>query len=125
MLGYNLYRIDKMKNKIKTFKPWSIVFLLGLLFDININYAACSDCCAQMGGIQYCDSSTGRFVCANGYYSSCYCTRHAVMDLQRVEGCCLWQGGVMLVNPTGLVICNNGGVSAICSLTQPTTSSSW
>ncbi|VEG89869.1 neurogenic locus notch [Legionella spiritensis] len=73
-------------------------------------------CCGQMGGIRYCDSSAGRYVCNNGYYSSCYCTRHAVMDLQDVNGCCLWQGGVLTVDPAGLVICNNGGVSELCSL---------
>ena len=38
------------------------------------------------------------------------------MDLQRVHGCCLWQGGVMLVDPKGLVICNNGGTSEVCTL---------
>ncbi len=82
-------------------------------------YSACPDCCSKMGGIQYCDSSAGRYVCKNGYYSSCYCTRHAVMDLQRIEGCCIWQGGVMLVDNVGLVICNNGGVSELCSLQTP------
>lgn len=79
----------------------------------------CPACCASMGGVQYCDSSVGRYVCKNGYYSDCYCTRHAVMDLQRVQGCCLWQGGVMIVNELGLVVCNNGGVSEICSLQTP------
>lgn len=83
------------------------------------SYAACPQCCQDMGGIQYCDSSAGRFVCQNGYYSTCYCTIHAVMDLQRVEGCCLWQGGVLAVDPTGLVICNNGGTSEVCSIQTP------
>jgi hypothetical protein len=41
------------------------------------------------------------------------------MDIQRVSGCCLWQGGVLLIDPMGLVICNNGGVSEICSLQNP------
>ncbi|MFC3909622.1 neurogenic locus notch [Legionella dresdenensis] len=76
-------------------------------------------CCQAMGGIQYCDSSAGRFVCNNGYYSSCYCTRHAIMDLQNVQGCCLWQGGVMIIDPTGMVICNNGAVSEVCTLQSP------
>ena len=79
-------------------------------------YGACANCCKGMGGINYCDSSAGRYVCQNGYISSCYCTRHAVMDLQRVHGCCIWQGGVMLVDPKGLVICNNGGTSEVCTL---------
>lgn len=76
-------------------------------------------CCSKMGGISYCDSSAGRYVCQNGFYSSCYCTRHAIMDMQSIEGCCIWQGGVFKVTPKGLVICNNGGVSELCSLQNP------
>lgn len=83
-------------------------------------------CCQAMGGVQYCDSSAGRLVCNNGYYSSCYCNRHAVMDLEHIQGCCLWQGGVLDVDATGLVICNNGGVSESCSLSTPAESiASW
>ena len=77
--------------------------------------ATCDRCCSQMGGISYCDSSAGRLVCGNGQYSSCYCTRHAVMDLQHIQGCCIWQGGVLSATAEGHVICNNGGVSEICS----------
>lgn len=95
----------------------TITLFLGV--STPVAYSVCRDCCAGMGGIRYCDSSAGRFVCRNGYYSSCYCTRHAVMDLQRIEGCCLWQGGVLLVDPLGVVICNNGGVSEVCSLQTP------
>lgn len=98
----------------------SIAFPLSMLYFLTTTaYAACPQCCQDMGGIQYCDSSAGRYVCQNGYYSSCYCTIHAVMDLQRVKGCCLWQGGVMVVDPTGLVICNNGGTSEVCSIQTP------
>jgi len=93
---------------------FTIALLIGLFTPTA--YAACPDCCSNMGGIQYCDSSAGRYVCKNGFYSSCYCTRHAVMDLQRIKGCCIWQGGVMTIDDVGLVICNNGGVSEICSL---------
>lgn len=78
-------------------------------------YNPCPSCCENMGGVSYCDSSAGRFVCNNGYYSSCYCSRHAVMDLQKIKGCCLWQGGVMKIDTEGLVICNNGGVSEVCT----------
>jgi len=78
-----------------------------------------------MGGIKYCDSSASRFVCRNGEYSVCYCNRHAVMDLQRVEGCCLWQGGVLATDELGLVVCNNGGTSEVCSLQDPVVYSSW
>lgn len=73
-------------------------------------------CCARMGGISYCDSSAGRYVCQNGYYSSCYCTRHAIMDIQNIKGCCLWQGGVYAVNLQGVVICADGKISEICSI---------
>lgn len=80
----------------------------------------CGECCHASGGIQYCDSSAGRYVCSNGDYSSCYCTRHAVMDLQKIQGCCLWQGGVMKIDPsTGDVICNNGGTSEMCRTREP------
>ena len=79
--------------------------------------AGCStSCCGGMGGIHYCDSSAGRFVCKNGDYSACYCTRHAVMDLQRLQGCCLWQGGVMATGEPGLVVCNDGSISEICTI---------
>jgi hypothetical protein len=85
-----------------------------------------ADCCGKMGGIQYCDSSAGRYVCQNGRYSSCYCTRHAVMDMQAFAGCCVWQGGVFKIDELGLVICNNGGVSETCSLWRPVESiASW
>lgn len=86
---------------------------------ITSAYAECNNCCEKLGGIQYCDSSAGRYVCKNGDYSACYCTRHAVMDLQKIVGCCLWQGGVFKSNDKGLVICNNGSVSEICSLQIP------
>lgn len=77
-------------------------------------------CCSKMGGASYCDSSAGRVVCKNGFYSACYCTRHAVMDLQLLSGCCLWQGGVMpTYNSSGLVVCNDGSVSEECSLNNP------
>ncbi len=79
-------------------------------------YADCDNCCSRMGGIQYCDSSAGRYVCGNGNYSPCYCTRHAVMDMQKLVGCCLWQGGVFKIGLKGLVICNDGSVSQICSI---------
>jgi len=101
---------------MRSFFKILLVTIFMQLFFTKAIYAACKDCCQGMGGIQYCDSSAGRYVCQNGYYSSCYCTIHAVMDLQRVSGCCLWQGGVMLVDPNGLVICNDGGTSEVCTL---------
>ena len=70
-------------------------------------------------GQRYCDSSVGRYVTNNGDYSVCYCTRHAVMNLQKLEGCCTWQGGVFKISDRGLVLCNNGGISELCSLQKP------
>lgn len=78
-----------------------------------------NDCCANMGGVNYCDSSAGRLVCNNGYYSACYCTRHAVMNIQRIEGCCLWHGGVETVPETGIVACRDGTISESCTSQLP------
>ncbi len=104
---------------MRAFSQTIFIFCLLFVLFATTAYPACQDCCSHMGGIQYCDSSAGRFVCKNGYYSACYCTRHAVMDLQRVQGCCLWQGGVLTIDEVGLVICNNGGVSEICTRQTP------
>lgn len=101
---------------LNRFTKASIV-LLSLSF--TVAYADCDNCCGGMGGVQYCDSSAGRMVCKNGDYSTCYCTRHAVMDLQKIAGCCLWQGGVFKLSERGLVICRDGGISEICSLQTP------
>lgn len=98
-------------------------FCLSLLLSLVIApvYAkGGGSCCNQMGGVSYCDSSAGRLVCKNGFYSSCYCTRHAIMDLQLLQGCCLWHGGVLpTFDATGLVVCNDGWVSEECSLGNP------
>lgn len=97
-----------------------LLFVLMSLMTGFIHAEDCDHCCSKKGGIQYCDSSAGRYVCCDGDYSACYCTRHAVMDLQKIQGCCTWQGGVMMVEPaTGLVICNDGGVSEMCSIQEP------
>jgi hypothetical protein len=79
----------------------------------------CPDCCKLHGGVQYCDSSSGRYVCNDGDYSVCYCTKHAVMDLQKISGCCLWHGGVFRVNEHGAVICNDATVSEVCTYQNP------
>ncbi|MCH9756057.1 MAG: neurogenic locus notch [Gammaproteobacteria bacterium] len=98
-----------------------LLLCLGSLFLSPVTLAAqnCggANCCGKMGGIQYCDSSAGRYVCNNGRYSSCYCKRSAVMDMQAFAGCCMWQGGVFKFDEKdGLLICNNGGVSEVCSI---------
>lgn len=95
----------------------TLLSFMALFMLFNTAHANCDNCCGGMGGVQYCDSSAGRMVCKNGDYSSCYCTPHAVMNLQKLQGCCLWQGGVLKTDPHGHVICNNGGISEICSLT--------
>lgn len=102
------------------------ILFTGLL-NLIVSCAFANECCNQMGGVNYCDSSAGRLVCNNGFYSTCYCTRHAVMDLQLLKGCCLWHSGVLpTFDTTGLVICNDGSVSEECSLQRPTQSiASW
>ncbi|MDP3705808.1 MAG: neurogenic locus notch [Legionellaceae bacterium] len=105
---------------MNTFKGTLFASVLLLGGPIPFAYAECNNCCEKAGGIRYCDSSAGRYVCNNGDYSVCYCTRHAVMDLQKIAGCCLWQGGVLKIDEgKGLIICNNGGVSEICGLQRP------
>lgn len=76
-------------------------------------------CCGDMGGIDYCDSSAGFYVCKNGDYSACYCTRHAIMDLQKISGCCTWHGGVSSVDLYGRTMCRDGTLSPICTLQLP------
>lgn len=93
--------------------------LILISLPLGASFSACDNCCSSMGGVQHCDSTAGRYVCQNGEYSTCYCTRHAVMNLQKIEGCCLWQGGVFRVTESGLVVCNNGGVSEVCTLQTP------
>jgi hypothetical protein len=97
----------------------TVIFAFTLGFTISFGAIAdsgCSNCCAKMDGIRYCDSSAGRYVCNNGEYSSCYCTIHAVMDLQKIEGCCLWQGGVLKRDEKGIILCRDGTSSEICSI---------
>lgn len=101
---------------MKAIRQAAIIFALIFIFSPIFAGPNC-DCCEKQGGISYCDSSGGRFVCNNGQISACYCDRHAVMDLQLLRGCCLWQGGVQKVDLQGYVICNNGGMSATCSAT--------
>lgn len=94
-----------------------------ILIMLTINFAnagcgadSCNSCCAGKGGILYGDSSAGRYVCNDGDYSVCYSTIHAVMDMQKFEGCCMWKGGVLKVLPEGIVLCRNGSYSEICSI---------
>ena len=75
----------------------------------------CPNCCVGYGGISYGDSSSGRFVCNNGYVSQCYSTRHAIMNLQKFKGCCMWEGGVLKVTLKGEVICRDGQISELCT----------
>lgn len=69
--------------------------------------------------ISYCDSSAGRNVLTNGDYSSTYCTRRAVMNMQKFQGCCMWKGGVAKITIKGGVQCRDGSVSELCTLQMP------
>lgn len=102
-------------NAMRAFLRLGVMFFLYL----PVAHSLCDTCCSAQHGIQYCDSSTGRYVCRNGEYSSCYCTRHAVMNMQKFEGCCLWKGGVLRINPMGIVVCRDGGFSELCSREHP------
>lgn len=94
--------------------------LLSSMLSLTATAALADGCCKGMGGASYCDSSGGRLVCQNGFYSACYCTRHAVMDLQFLKGCCLWRGGVLqTLDNTGVVMCNDGSFSEECTLQNP------
>lgn len=102
-------------------RPFVYAGMLSLLFSSAYSFTNNnSGCCAKMGGVSYCDSSAGRLVCNNGFYSTCYCTPHAVMDLHMFRGCCMWRGGVVppSVNALGITVCNDGSVSEECSLNQ-------
>ncbi len=105
------------------FKQITVIALLS--FCTATAFAA--NCCNNMGGIHYCDSSAGRFVCQNGYFSACYCTKHAVMDLQKIQGCCLWHGGVMNeADNADVVVCRDGSFSETCSIqSEHKPASSW
>ncbi len=53
------------------------VLLVGLLFPKAVD--AARGCCSWHGGVDYCDSSVGRYVCNDGTYSpSCGCYRAPV-----------------------------------------------
>jgi hypothetical protein len=72
-------------------------------------------CCGQMGGVNYCDSSSGKLICNNGYVSSCYCSKRATMDIQMLEGCCLWRGGILDIVNGAIVVCRDGSISMQCT----------
>jgi hypothetical protein len=104
-------------------KPIKVIFLAFVFIFFTTSLVAKpagGGCCNGMNGPSYCDSSAGRLVCKNGFYSTCYCTRHAVMDLQLLSGCCLWKGGVVPdFSVNGLVLCRDGSLSEECSLQNP------
>lgn len=105
-------------RKIKMLRIKQLIAISLLSFSASL--AIADGCCNRMGGISYCDSSAGRLVCNNGFYSACYCTRHAVMDLQLLKGCCLWRGGVQFTYAdTRVILCNDGSISEECSLQLP------
>jgi hypothetical protein len=97
--------------------------ILTSLILISLSFMAyaddCPRCCQGHGGILYSDSSMGRFVCNDGETSHCHSTRHAVMEMQKFTGCCLWSGGVSKMNSKGQVLCRDGGYSEICTISRP------
>lgn len=72
--------------------------------------------CENGNDVRYCDSSTGLNVNQNGDYGSSYCTRHAIMDMQKFEGMCMWHGGVAKITGRQEVICNDGTLSELSTL---------
>ena len=73
----------------------------------------------QVPKISYCDATNGRYVLDNGDFSAEYCTRRAVMDMQKFQGCCMWRGGVASITLKGQVNCNDGSVSEMCTKQGP------
>ena len=65
---------------------------------------------------RYCDSSTGLTVNQNGVYGSTYCTRHAVMDMQKFEGVCMWHGGLEKITQNQDILCRDGTISELSTL---------
>lgn len=58
-----------MKKLILTF-----IFFLFFVFSFSLSVDAKSGCCSWHGGVDYCDTSEGRYVCNDGTYSpSCGC----------------------------------------------------
>lgn len=111
-------RIANMKKIIITLVTNTLLFLSVLSYGHT-------QCCQDMGGISYCDGSAGRYICKSGDFSSCYCKKTAVMDLQNIQGCCTWHGGVFKTTDLNQVICNDGTLSEICSYTVPEGGFSW
>ncbi len=99
--------LNKAKWIIKM--PKTLLLILSLVSPIL-------HACANGQDIRYCDSSSGLNVNENGDYSSSYCTRHAVMDMQKFEGICMWHGGVAKITGRQQIICNDGSYSEISSL---------
>ena len=111
--------INHERVKMLSLKPLLLTCILSLL--ISPVFATKKEdrrCCGEMGGVSYCDSSAGRLVCKNGFYSVCYCTPHAVMDLQLLRGCCLWKGGVLPpdLRTPGVILCGDGSISEECTI---------
>ena len=94
----------------------NICLVISLLSILSIGPALAR---TSVPGTCYCDSSTGRNVLNNGDYSSSYCTRRAVMNMQKFEGCCMWKGGVAKITQKGGVQCNDGSTSELCTRQLP------
>ena len=57
----------------------SVLIFLIILFLFPLSGFARSGCCSWHGGVSYCDTNTGRYVCNDGTYSpSCGCYRKPI-----------------------------------------------
>jgi hypothetical protein len=58
------------------------LFIFVLLICLHSSVLATRGCCSYHGGVSYCDSSTGRYVCADGTYSpSCTCWKQEYIPI--------------------------------------------
>jgi hypothetical protein len=89
--------------------PKTILLILSLVSPILF-------ACKNGNDVRYCDSSSGLNVNQNGDYGSSYCTRHAIMDMQKFAGVCMWHGGVANITETQEIICNDGSFSELGTL---------
>lgn len=100
----------------------SIVQKIGLALSLfclltHATVLACNS--SKVPKISYCDATNGLYVLVNGDFSAYYCTRRAVMNMQKFEGCCMWRGGVASIDVKGKVTCHDGSISELCTKQGP------
>ena len=66
---------------LKKVNSFFIICLLSIFFLFPIISDARSGCCSWHGGVSYCDTTVGRYVCNDGTYSpSCGCYKKPVIS---------------------------------------------